>query len=137
MFYWVMKNIIIGPLVKGIFRPWVTGAGNVPADGAVILASNHLSFVDSIFLPLVIERPMVFLAKSDYFTGKGLKGWLTKMFFLGTGQLPIDRSGGKASEACSIRDCKSSPTERSWVFTLKAHVVPMVSCIGDGQALPA
>ena len=99
MFYWVMKNIIIGPLVKGIFRPWVTGAGNVPADGAVILASNHLSFVDSIFLPLVIERPMVFLAKSDYFTGKGLKGWLTKMFFLGTGQLPIDRSGGKASEA--------------------------------------
>jgi 1-acyl-sn-glycerol-3-phosphate acyltransferase len=80
-----MKNIIIGPLVKGIFRPWVTGAGNVPADGAVILASNHLSFVDSIFLPLVIERPMVFLAKSDYFTGKGIKGWFTKMFFLGTG----------------------------------------------------
>jgi 1-acyl-sn-glycerol-3-phosphate acyltransferase len=65
----------------------------------VILASNHLSFIDSIFLPLVIERQMVFLAKSEYFTGKGLKGWLTKVFFMGTGQLPIDRSGGKASEA--------------------------------------
>ena len=99
MFYWVMKNIVIGPLVKGIFRPWVTGAGRVPPEGAVILASNHLSFVDSIFLPLAIERPMVFLAKSEYFTGRGFKGWLTKMFFRGTGQLPIDRSGGKASEA--------------------------------------
>jgi 1-acyl-sn-glycerol-3-phosphate acyltransferase len=77
----------------------VTGAGRIPADGPVILASNHLSFIDSIFLPLVIERQMVFLAKSEYFTGKGLKGWLTKVFFMGTGQLPIDRSGGKASEA--------------------------------------
>ena len=91
-----MKNIVVGPLVKGIFRPWVTGAGKIPAEGPVILASNHLSFIDSIFLPLVIERPMVFLAKSEYFTGKGLKGWLTKVFFIGTGQLPIDRSGGKA-----------------------------------------
>jgi 1-acyl-sn-glycerol-3-phosphate acyltransferase len=63
------------------------------------LASNHLSFVDSIFLPLMLERPVVFLAKSEYFTGKGLKGWLTRLFFKGTGQLPIDRSGGKASEA--------------------------------------
>ena len=99
MFYWLMKNIIAGPLLKGIFRPWVEGADKVPATGPVILASNHLSFIDSIFLPLVIERDMVFLAKSEYFTGKGLKGWATKMFFKGTGMLPIDRSGGKASEA--------------------------------------
>lgn len=94
-----MKHIVAGPLLRGIFRPWVSGAENIPAHGAVLLASNHLSFIDSIFLPLVIERNMVFLAKSEYFTGKGLKGWLTKMFFLGTGMLPIDRSGGKASEA--------------------------------------
>ena len=94
-----MKHIVAGPLLRGVFRPWVSGAENIPAHGAVLLASNHLSFVDSIFLPLVIERNMVFLAKSEYFTGKGLKGWLTKMFFLGTGMLPIDRSGGKASEA--------------------------------------
>jgi 1-acyl-sn-glycerol-3-phosphate acyltransferase len=99
MFYWLMKNIIAGPLLKGIFRPWVEGAEKIPATGPVILASNHLSFIDSIFLPLVIERDMVFLAKSEYFTGKGLKGWATKMFFKGTGMLPIDRSGGKASEA--------------------------------------
>lgn len=99
MFYWFMKHIVAGPLLRGVFRPWVSGADNIPSNGAVLLASNHLSFIDSIFLPLVIERNMVFLAKSEYFTGKGLKGWLTKMFFLGTGMLPIDRSGGKASEA--------------------------------------
>jgi 1-acyl-sn-glycerol-3-phosphate acyltransferase len=94
-----MKHIVLGPFLKGVFRPWITGAENVPAKGPVILASNHLSFVDSIFLPLMLERPVVFLAKSEYFTGKGIKGWLTKLFFKGTGQLPIDRSGGKASEA--------------------------------------
>lgn len=99
MFYWFMKHIVAGPLLRGIFRPWVSGAENIPTHGGVLLASNHLSFVDSIFLPLIIERNMVFLAKSEYFTGKGLKGWLTKVFFIGTGMLPIDRSGGKASEA--------------------------------------
>ncbi|AZZ52168.1 MULTISPECIES: lysophospholipid acyltransferase family protein [Rathayibacter] len=99
MFYWFMKHIVAGPLLKTIFRPWVVGADRVPATGGVILASNHLSFIDSVFLPLVIERNMVFLAKSDYFTGKGLKGWATKLFFTATGMLPIDRSGGKASEA--------------------------------------
>ncbi|SMH40092.1 1-acyl-sn-glycerol-3-phosphate acyltransferase [Rathayibacter oskolensis] len=99
MFYWFMKHIVAGPLLKTIFRPWVVGADRVPATGGVILASNHLSFIDSVFLPLVIERNMVFLAKSDYFTGRGLKGWATKLFFTATGMLPIDRSGGKASEA--------------------------------------
>ncbi len=99
MFYWLMKHIFLGPFLKAVFRPWVSGAENVPESGPVILASNHLSFVDSIFLPLMMERRVVFLAKSEYFTGKGLKGWLTKMFFIGSGQLPMDRSGGKASEA--------------------------------------
>jgi 1-acyl-sn-glycerol-3-phosphate acyltransferase len=99
MFYWLMKNVIAGPLLKGIFRPWVTGADNIPQNGAVILASNHLSFVDSVFLPICIDRDMVFLAKSEYFTTKGIKGWATKWFMKGTGMLPIDRSGGKASEA--------------------------------------
>lgn len=99
MFYWFMKNVMIGPWVKAIFRPWIVGRANVPATGGAILASNHLSFADSIFLPLMLDRPMAFLAKSDYFTGRGLKGWATKVFMKGTGQLPIDRSGGKASEA--------------------------------------
>jgi len=99
MFYWLMKYVVIGPVIKAVFRPWIVGRRNVPAEGAAILASNHLSFSDSIFLPLMIDRRMAFLAKSDYFTGRGLKGWATRMFFIATGQLPIDRSGGKASEA--------------------------------------
>jgi 1-acyl-sn-glycerol-3-phosphate acyltransferase len=99
VFYWIMKNIVVGPILLAIFRPWVVGLQHVPKEGPDILASNHLSFIDSIFLPLVVDRPVVFLAKSEYFTGKGLKGWATKMFFQATGQLPIDRSGGKASEA--------------------------------------
>ncbi|MEY4989825.1 MAG: hypothetical protein RIS08_51 [Actinomycetota bacterium] len=70
----------------------------MPKSGAAILASNHLSFSDSIFLPLKVSRPVTFLAKSDYFTGKGIKGAVVRWFFKATGQLPIDRSGGKASE---------------------------------------
>jgi len=99
MFYWLMKYVVIGPIVKAIFRPWIIGRRNIPQNGAAILASNHLSFVDSVFLPLMIDRPVAFLAKSDYFTGKGIKGWATRVFFKGTGMIPIDRSGGKASEA--------------------------------------
>jgi len=99
MWYFLLKNIVLGPLLKVLFRPWIRGVENVPTEGAVILASNHLSFSDSIFLPLMLRRPVVFLAKSEYFTGKGIKGTLNRWFFKGTGQLPIDRSGGKASEA--------------------------------------
>ena len=99
MFYWIMKNLIAGPILKTVFRPWVVGEENIPRNGAVILASNHLSFIDSIFLPLVIERRISFLAKSDYFVGRTLGGWAVKHFLLGTGMIPIDRSGGKASEA--------------------------------------
>jgi 1-acyl-sn-glycerol-3-phosphate acyltransferase len=99
VFYWIMKHLVVGPILLSIFRPWVIGLENVPKSGAVVLASNHLSFIDSIFLPLVVARPVVFLAKSEYFTGKGLKGWATRVFFQAAGQLPIDRSGGKASEA--------------------------------------
>lgn len=94
-----MKYIVIGPVLKAIFRPWIVGRRNIPVQGGAILASNHLSFADSIFLPLMIDRPVSFLAKSDYFTGRGIKGWATRVFFKATGQLPIDRSGGKASEA--------------------------------------
>lgn len=97
-FFWFLKYVLLGPLLKAVFRPWVVGVENVPKEGAAILASNHVSFFDSIFLPLMLDRHVAFLAKSEYFTGRGLMGWLSKMFFLGTGQIPIDRSGGKASE---------------------------------------
>ncbi len=94
-----MKHLIAGPLLKTIYRPWVSGSENIPKEGGVILAGNHLSVIDSVFLPIMIDRPVYFLAKSDYFTGKGFKGWLVRNFMLATGQKPIDRSGGKASEA--------------------------------------
>ena len=99
MFYWLMKHWVIGPLLTTVFRPWVKGLENIPRSGPVIVVSNHLSLVDSLFLPMMVDRQMAFLAKSDYFTGKGLKGWLIRFFMTSSGQLPIDRSGGKASEA--------------------------------------
>ncbi|KQR00733.1 acyl-phosphate glycerol 3-phosphate acyltransferase [Arthrobacter sp. Leaf141] len=99
MFYWVMKRIFLGPVLKLLFRPWVKGLDNIPAEGAAIIASNHLSFSDSIFMPLMVRRPVVFLAKSEYFTGTGVKGRLTALFFRLTNQLPMDRSGGAASAA--------------------------------------
>lgn len=97
MFYWVMKRVFLGPIMKLLFRPWVKGLDNVPVEGPAILASNHLSFSDSIFMPLMVHRPVVFLAKSEYFTGKGVRGRLTALFFRLTNQLPMDRSGGAAS----------------------------------------
>ncbi|NJC11036.1 1-acyl-sn-glycerol-3-phosphate acyltransferase [Micromonospora profundi] len=99
MFYWLLKYVLLGPLLKLIFRPQVEGLDNVPATGPVILASNHLSFSDSIFTPLITRRKVTFVAKAEYFTGKGIKGWLTRMFFVGTGTIPVDRSGGQAARA--------------------------------------
>ncbi|KRE40197.1 lysophospholipid acyltransferase family protein [Knoellia sp. Soil729] len=99
MFYWVLKTVILGPLLKMLFRPWVEGEKHIPESGGAIFASNHLSFSDSIFLPLVVPRRITFLAKADYFTGVGLKGRLTAAFFRGAGQVPVDRAGGAASEA--------------------------------------
>jgi 1-acyl-sn-glycerol-3-phosphate acyltransferase len=98
VWYWIVKAILT-PILRTIFRPKVEGLEHVPADGPAILASNHLSFSDSIFLPLVVPRRVTFLAKSDYFTSRGLKGRLKAGFFKGVGQLPVDRSGGRASQA--------------------------------------
>jgi 1-acyl-sn-glycerol-3-phosphate acyltransferase len=99
LFYWFLKRIVLGPLLRLTFRPYVLGAENVPEEGPAILASNHLSFSDSFFLPLMVPRRVTFLAKIDYFTGTGIKGKLTSMFFRSAGQLPVDRTGGSASEA--------------------------------------
>ena len=97
MFYWFLKVFALGPILRLFFRPWVEGAENIPREGGAILASNHLSFSDSIFLPLVLERRVTFLAKADYFTGRGIKGWLTATFMRGVGQLPVDRSGKQST----------------------------------------
>ena len=96
--YWMLKNVVVGPPVKRIFRPKVEGGENIPDLGPAIIASNHLSYADWIFMPLVLRRRVTFVAKSDYFTGAGIKGRFQRGFFKGTGQVPIDRSGGSASE---------------------------------------
>ena len=88
------------------FRPKVKGLRNVPAKGAVIIASNHLSFSDSVFMALVIPRKVTFLAKSEYFTSPGAKGLLKKLTLISLGQVPVDRSGGRRSEAALITGLK-------------------------------
>ncbi|MBA2444849.1 MAG: 1-acyl-sn-glycerol-3-phosphate acyltransferase [Nocardioidaceae bacterium] len=98
MFYWLLKWVFVGPVLKLIFRPYAEGTENVPEQGGAILASNHLSYSDWLFMPLTIPRRVTFVAKAEYFTTPGLKGWLQKTFFSGAGQVPLDRSGGRASE---------------------------------------
>jgi 1-acyl-sn-glycerol-3-phosphate acyltransferase len=95
--YWVVK-VILYPFLTLLFRPWTEGAENVPREGPAILAWNHLSFSDHFFGPLPLPRKVTFLAKSEYFTGRGLKGLISKAFFRGVGQIPVDRTGGEASE---------------------------------------
>lgn len=96
MLYWILKRVM-GPVAKVLFRVTVDGSEHLPATGGAILASNHLSFSDSIFLPAVVSRRITFPAKMEYFTQKGVVGWLKRQFFAGTGQIPIDRSGGAAA----------------------------------------
>ncbi|KOG39112.1 lysophospholipid acyltransferase family protein [Streptomyces decoyicus] len=93
----------IGGSLKLAFRPWVEGIENIPAEGPAILASNHLSFSDSFFLPAVLDRKITFIAKSEYFTSPGVKGRLTAAFFKGVGQLPVDRSGGRGAGEAAIK----------------------------------
>ncbi len=102
MLYGTMKVAIGGPL-KLAFRPWVEGLENIPAEGAAILASNHLSFSDSFFLPTMLDRKVTFIAKAEYFTTPGVKGRLTAAFFKGVGQLPVDRSGARGAGEAAIK----------------------------------
>ena len=94
------------PFLMILFRPKVKGLRNVPGTGPVIIASNHLSFSDSIFMPLVVPRKVTFLAKSEYFTSPGPKGLIKKLTFIALGQVPVDRSGGRRSEAALIAGLK-------------------------------
>ena len=92
-------HAVVTPVSKLIWRPTVTGLENVPLSGPVILASNHLSFADSLVIPIVAPRKVAFLAKSDYFTGTGLKGTASRLWFEGLGMLPVDRDDSKAALA--------------------------------------
>jgi 1-acyl-sn-glycerol-3-phosphate acyltransferase len=96
---YTLLHSTVPPVARLIWRPTVRGLDNVPATGGVILASNHLSFADSIVIPCVVPRKVAFLAKSDYFTGSGIKGAVSKAWFEGMGMLPVDRDDSKAALA--------------------------------------
>jgi 1-acyl-sn-glycerol-3-phosphate acyltransferase len=99
VFYYVLKYVVLGPLLRLLFRPRIEGLAYVPEDGAAIVAGNHLSFSDHFLMPAVLKRRITFLAKAEYFTGPGLKGRLTAAFFRSAGQIPVDRSGKEAGKA--------------------------------------
>ncbi|MBW5486420.1 lysophospholipid acyltransferase family protein [Streptomyces bambusae] len=103
MFYHLLKHVLLGPLLRLLFRPRIEGLENVPAEGAAIVAGNHLSFSDHFLMPAILKRRITFLAKAEYFTGPGLKGRLTAAFFRSAGQIPVDRSGKEAG-AAAIRE---------------------------------
>ncbi|MEE9244221.1 MAG: lysophospholipid acyltransferase family protein [Mycobacterium sp.] len=99
MWYWLFKFIFMGPVLSLLGRPKIEGLENVPQSGAVILASNHLAVADSFYLPLVVSRRITFLAKAEYFTGSGIKGWFTRWFYTVAGQVPIDRANADSAHS--------------------------------------
>ncbi|MZE76847.1 lysophospholipid acyltransferase family protein [Streptomyces xinghaiensis] len=106
MFYYVLKYVLLGPLLRLTFRPRIQGLEHVPEDGAAIVAGNHLSFSDHFLMPAILRRRITFLAKAEYFTGPGLKGRLTAAFFRSIGQIPVDRSGRQAGQAAITEGLK-------------------------------
>ncbi|MGP3923362.1 lysophospholipid acyltransferase family protein [Streptomyces sp. 8N616] len=99
MFYYVLKYVLLGPLLRLLFRPRIEGLEHVPDEGPAIVAGNHLSFSDHFLMPAILPRRITFLAKAEYFTGPGLKGRLTAFFFRSVGQIPVDRSGRTAAQS--------------------------------------
>src|SRR5215218_3561669 len=91
-------RLILVPLARIIFRITIEGRENVPRTGPVIIAANHLSFIDSFVIPLVAPRPVAFLAKAEYFRGSGIKGWITRAFFVATDAVPVERTDHKAAQ---------------------------------------
>jgi 1-acyl-sn-glycerol-3-phosphate acyltransferase len=102
MWYWLFKYVFMGPLLTLLGRPKVEGLHYVPSSGPMILASNHLAVADSFYLPLVVARRITFLAKAEYFTGTGLKGWFTRWFYTVAGQVPIDRTDADSAQSALV-----------------------------------
>ncbi len=94
-----LLKAVLGPVMRLWFRPQVEGVENIPGDGPVILAGNHLTFIDSMILPLVCDRQVFFIGKDEYVTGTSLKGRLMAWFFTGVGMIPVDRDGGRGGVA--------------------------------------
>jgi len=96
-FTYALGRAVISPLARLVYRPRVEGKDNVPRTGPVIFASNHLSFIDSIAIPVAAPRPVHFLAKSSYFEGTGISGALSRTFFESIGAIPVRRGAGQAA----------------------------------------
>ena len=114
MWYWLFKYIFMGPLLSLLGRPKVEGLDYVPDSGAVILASNHLAVADSFYLPLVVRRRITFLAKAEYFTGTGIKGWFKRWFFTAAGQVPIDRTDADSAQAALDTAARVVKGQAAW-----------------------
>jgi len=95
---YLAARFVLRPLARLIYRPTIIGADNVPPTGGVLLASNHLSFIDSVVIPLVAPRKVVFLAKAEYFTGTGVRGALTRAWFTAIGMIPVDRDTHRSAQ---------------------------------------
>ncbi|MGW5452479.1 lysophospholipid acyltransferase family protein [Nocardia sp. NPDC003979] len=99
MWFWLLKYVLLGPVLRVLGRPKVEGLHHVPPTGPVIVAANHLAAVDSLYLALVLPRRITFIAKQEYFTGTGTRGRIERWVMTATGQVAVDRSGGSASSA--------------------------------------
>jgi 1-acyl-sn-glycerol-3-phosphate acyltransferase len=97
--FYLIARFVLRPLMFLLFRPHITGRENVPLEGPVVLASNHLSFIDSIVIPLAAPRRVAYLAKAEYFTAKGFNGWVTRTLFTALGAHPIERETQRAAQA--------------------------------------
>ena len=112
-FYKFLKKVAIGPAIEVAFHPWVEGLDNIPETGPAILASNHLSFSDSIFLPIAVPRKITFMAKSEYFEGPGIRGKATAAFYqlIGLAAMPVPQQF-QPECACYLKDTYSEYIQR-------------------------
>ncbi len=94
---YLVSHRVVAPMLRAVWRPTVTGRENIPATGGVIIASNHQSFVDSVVIPTVAPRQVIFMAKADYFTGSGVKGALSRAWFTSMGMIPVERDDSRAA----------------------------------------
>ena len=129
-----LSRIVAGPFLHTIWRPKVTGAEHVPASGGAILAANHLSVVDSVFLPLMLDRPVTFSAKAEYFTATGPAARLWAAYLKATNQLQMDRDGPRAAQdtlAAALTLLQAGTCSPS---TRKAPGPPTDACTGAAPA---
>ncbi len=127
---------VLGPIMRLMFRPRVEGVENIPGDGPVILAGNHLTFIDSMILPLVCDRQVVFIGKDEYVTGKGLKGRLMAWFFTGVGMIPVDRDGGRGGVAALMTGRRVLGRAGSSASTRRAPAPPTAVSTAAAPASP-